>query len=190
MTVVCRSAFFHLRNISRIRRYLTAESTEQVLHVFVTSRLDVGKTLLHRLNQIQRLQRVQYWAARLIDGATKLSHATPLLITLHWVPIAVRLEFKILLLVHRAPTGHAPEYNRHCVNRCQPVRSLRSRERNLLCVPRARCHWGDRSFDVAAPALWNLLPQHLTSTQMTDAVLYQGLRFTRFLEHFVRRHGQ
>ena len=67
LTTVCRSAFFHPRNISRIRRYLTAEATEQVIHAFVTSRLDVGKALLHRLllNQIQRLQRVQNWAVRL-----------------------------------------------------------------------------------------------------------------------------
>ena len=53
-TAVCRYAIFHPRNISRIRRYLTAEATEQVIHAFVTSRLDVGKALLHRLllNQI------------------------------------------------------------------------------------------------------------------------------------------
>ena len=41
VTAVCRSAIFHLRNISRIRRYLTAVATEQVIHAFVTSRLDV-----------------------------------------------------------------------------------------------------------------------------------------------------
>ena len=32
VTVVCRSAIFHLRNIVRIRRYLTAAATEQVIH--------------------------------------------------------------------------------------------------------------------------------------------------------------
>ena len=88
VTAVCKSAIFHLRNISRIRHYLIAEATEQVIHAFVTSRLDVGNALLHRLphNQIQRLQIVQNWVARLVDGATKLSHATPLLINLHWLP--------------------------------------------------------------------------------------------------------
>ena len=37
VTAVCKSAIFHLRNISRIRRYLTAAATEQVVHAFVTS---------------------------------------------------------------------------------------------------------------------------------------------------------
>ena len=36
------------------------------------------------------------WPARLIDGAMKYSHATPLLMKLPWLPIAVRVEFKIL----------------------------------------------------------------------------------------------
>ena len=41
LTAVCRSAIFHLRNISRIRRYMTAAATEQVIHACVTSRLDI-----------------------------------------------------------------------------------------------------------------------------------------------------
>ena len=63
VTVVCKSAMFHLCNISRIRRYLTAAATEQVKYAFVTSRLDVGNALLHRLSlkQIQLLQKVQNW---------------------------------------------------------------------------------------------------------------------------------
>ena len=32
VTAVCRSAIFHLRNISRIKRYLTAPATEQICH--------------------------------------------------------------------------------------------------------------------------------------------------------------
>ena len=81
VTAVCRSAIFHLRNISRIRRYLTAAATEQVVQAFVTSRLDIGNALLYRLplKQTQRIQKMQNWAARFIDGAMRYSHATPLL---------------------------------------------------------------------------------------------------------------
>ena len=45
MTAVCKSAIFHLRNISRIRRYLTAAATGHVIHAFVTSRLNVGNAI-------------------------------------------------------------------------------------------------------------------------------------------------
>ena len=66
VTAVCKLAIFHLRNISRIRRYLTAAATEQIVHAFVTSRLDIGNALLYRLPlmQTQRLQKIQNWAAR------------------------------------------------------------------------------------------------------------------------------
>ena len=85
MTAVCRSAIFHLRNNSRIRRYLTAAATQQVIHAFVTSRLDVGNALLYRLplKQIQRLRKELNWAARLTNGAMKDTHATPLPMKLH-----------------------------------------------------------------------------------------------------------
>ena len=100
MTAVSRSAIFHLRNISRIRRYMTAAATEQVIHAFVTSRLDVGNALLRgrSLKQIQRLQIIQNWTACLIDGAMTFSHATPLPMTLLWVPKTARVDVKILLL--------------------------------------------------------------------------------------------
>ena len=47
VSAVCKSAIFHLRNISRIRQYLTAAATEQVIFAFITSRLDVGNALLY-----------------------------------------------------------------------------------------------------------------------------------------------
>ena len=186
MTAVCRSAIFHLRNISRIRRYLTAAATEQIVHAFVTSRLNIGNAQLYRLllKQTQRLQKIQNWVARLIDGAMRYSHATPLLKKLRWLPIAVRVEFKILLLTHRALNGQAPDYIAHCLRRRQPVRSLRSSEHNLLCVPRTRRHWGDRVFSVAAPSLWNALPHHLTLSPMSTAIFKVKLKTYLFTRTF------
>ena len=107
---------------------------------------------------------------------------TPLLKKLHWLPIAVRVEFKLLLLTHRALNGEAPDYIEQSVSRRQPVRSLRSSEHSSLCVPRTRRHWGDRTFSVAAPSLWNALPQHLTLSSMTTAAFKVKIKtylFTR-----------
>ena len=69
VTAICRSAIFHLRNISRIKRYVTAAATEQVVHAYVTSRLAIVNALLYclPLKQTQRLQKIQNWAACLIE---------------------------------------------------------------------------------------------------------------------------
>ena len=44
---VCKSSFYHLRNISRIRKHLISEATEMVVHAFVTSKLDYCNSLLY-----------------------------------------------------------------------------------------------------------------------------------------------
>ena len=98
--------------------------------------------------------------------------------------ISVRVEFKNLLLTHRALNGQAPDYIGHCVNRRQPIRSLGSSEHSLLCVPRTRRHWGDRAFSVAAPSLWNALPQHLTLSFMTTAAFKVKLKTYLFTRTF------
>ena len=65
---ICKSAFFHLRSISRIRKYLSRTATERLVHAFVTSKLDSYNSLLYGLSKycIQKLQSVLNAAARLL----------------------------------------------------------------------------------------------------------------------------
>ena len=99
------------------------------------------------LNQIQRLQKVQNWAARLNDGAMKYSHATPLLLNLHWLLIAVRMEFKILLHCHRAMTAHAPV----CIEQSVSLAGKLAALHRTLFIARARqkAALGDKAVTMA-----------------------------------------
>ena len=64
---LCRTAFYHIRNISRIRSCLS-DSTKTLVHALVTSRLDYCNALLYGLPDylIQRLQYVMNAAAKVI----------------------------------------------------------------------------------------------------------------------------
>ena len=77
----CKSAFLHLRNIWRIRKYLSVRSAEILVHAFITSRLDSCNALFYGLpvHLIQKLQSIQNSAARLIRMTSKYDHITPLL---------------------------------------------------------------------------------------------------------------
>ena len=49
IAAMCKSAFYHLRNISRIRKYLSFRTAEMLVHAFVSSRLDFCNSLLFGL---------------------------------------------------------------------------------------------------------------------------------------------
>ena len=46
---VCKSAFYHLRTILRIRKYVSTQTTEILIHAFVTSKLDHCNSLLYNV---------------------------------------------------------------------------------------------------------------------------------------------
>ena len=84
ITAVYRSAIYHLRSIASSRRYLAPGATEQNVHAFVTSRLDVGNASLYRLpfKQTQRLLSTELGGPPR-GWCTKFCRATPLLRELH-----------------------------------------------------------------------------------------------------------
>ena len=87
---------------------------------------------------INKLQRVQNAAARLICSIPRFSHVTPVLYSLHWLPVQFRIDFKILIITFKAIHGHAPEY----IHVCNLIRiktpstyGLRSNSELLLAPP-------------------------------------------------------
>ena len=161
---ICKSAYYHIRNISRIKKYLPRNCLEIIIHAFITSRLDYCNSLLYGVPKylLQKLQRVQNTAARLLTDTKKSAHITPVLIELHWLPVQYRIQFKIILLVYKAVNDLAPSYLKELMLCRTSQRTLRSNGNELLQIPYSRLKtYGDRSFCVAGPRLWNDLPVHL-----------------------------
>lgn len=169
----CSSAFYYLYNIRRIRKYLSRPTTESLVHAFITSRVDYCNSLLYGLpnSHIMKLQRIQNAAARLVIGAPRFCHVTPLLFNLHWLPISYRIKFKILLLTFKCLYGLAPNYliDLICIKK-QSRYSLRSNDSLLLELPsiKTRPTLGDRAFQSAAPYLWNALPSTIRNIKTLD----------------------
>ena len=159
-----KSSVFHLRNIQRIKKYLNLQALKSVVHAFVTSRLDMYNATLLGLpqRQVYRLQKIQNVAARLISGASRFTHISPVLMDLHWLPVKQRVNFKLLVLTYKALHGLAPAYISELIESHAPGRfGLRSASTPKLLERRSRRSWGDRSLMVAAPRLWNNLPYEL-----------------------------
>jgi len=129
-----------------------------------------------------KLQSLQNAAARLVTGARKFDHITPVMRELHWLPVQQRIRFKTAVLVFKCLHGLAPAYlSEYCkLTTGRSVRShLRSANACLLSVPRTRTTYGDRSFAVSGPVSWNSLPVELRSSDVTEET------FRRYLKTFL-----
>ncbi len=127
---------------------------------FMTSRLDYCNAL--RASSINKLHIVQNAAARVLTRSRKYDHITPILQSLHWLPIKFRISYKILILTYKALNGLAPAHLTSLISRYNPTRSLRSQNSGLLVVTRiAKYTKGGRTFSYLAPKLWNSLPDNI-----------------------------
>ena len=109
---VCKSSFIHIRNLSRIKKFLDSSSLERLVHAFITTKLDYCNSLLCGAPStlINKLQRIQSIVAKLITGHGRCEHITPVLKSLHWLPVQQRIKFKTLVLVYKVVNNLAPVY--------------------------------------------------------------------------------
>ena len=185
---VCRSMYFHLHQIGQIRHYLTREARATAVVSLVLSRLDYNNGLLCELPQsvLNRLQVALNSAARLVMGIRRREHISPVLKSLHWLPVKERIQFKVLLITYKVfhNIGSPPGYLSAILEHYTPPRSLRSGSKDLLSVKKAKGKVGERAFQTAAPKYWNALSLHSRS-----ATTISSFRNNLKTELFKEAHG-
>lgn len=135
-----------------------------MLFFFFSSHLDYcsGLFTCFKKSALNSLQTVKNAAGRLLTGTNKRSHITPVLASLHWLPVRFTFLLKILVLTFRALHVQAPQYIFDLLKPHSGSRSLRSSGQRLPVAPRTRFKTrGDRAFQAVAPQLWNSLPLFL-----------------------------
>ncbi len=160
INAVASNSFYQLRVISKLKSFLSFQDLEKVLHAFIISRLDYCNSQYSGLPQssLSRLQLVRNVAARVLTGAKKYDHVTPILASLHWLMGHFRVQFKILLIFFKVLNNQALSYLKVHRIPLSTTRHLRSTDRALLSVPCSRLKTkGDRAFSVNAAHLWNHL---------------------------------
>ena len=157
-----RSCFYQLRRLRAIRRSLSPSVFTTVVHAFICSRIDYCNSLLAGLPMVRLtpLQSVLNAAARLIARLPRFAHiSTYMSEVLHWLPITLRIRYKIVLLVSKSQLGLAPKYLSDLMRKplsATSHRLLRSMDRMDLFVPRTRTALAQhRAFAVMGPSAWN-----------------------------------
>ncbi|KAF7253646.1 2-succinyl-5-enolpyruvyl-6-hydroxy-3-cyclohexene-1-carboxylate synthase [Varanus komodoensis] len=164
VAAVARSAFLQLQLIHRLCLYLDMHCLAMVIHALVTSQLDYCNALYVGLplKMVRILQLVQNRAARLLTGTGCYSHITPVLCQLHWLPVEVQAQFKVLVLTYKAMNGLGSGYLKEHLFPYMPSHPLRSAGEVLLREPSLkeikRTTTRSRAFSAVVPSLWIVLP--------------------------------
>ena len=106
VTQISCTAFFHLTLLksgtSCLNKMQKNEFTHLSLEGWIIVILDFQVTLLKILKSLQLIQNE---AARVLTRTNIRAHISPILASLHWLPVKFRTEFKILVLTYKANHG-------------------------------------------------------------------------------------
>ena len=183
---IVQSCNFSLRNISKIRPFITDDACKSIVQNTIISRIDYCSSLLFGVcaSQIMRLQRIQNRAARMITRSSVSSHITPILYNLHWLPCSFRIQFRILTFVFKCLNDLAPSYFRSLISLFRPARHLRSsNDDTILQTSITKKSVGQQGFSFVG-SLWNKLP---TAIRMSPSIssFKRRLKTYFFTKHYV-----
>jgi len=118
-----------------------------------------------------------------ITQAVKTDRMTPVLRSLHWLPVRQRIVFKTAVTVYKCLNGLAPSYlTEYCKSTTSDAgrHHLRSGNTRQLIIPRTSTRYGDRSFAVHGPVICNHLPHDLRSTDISLTTFRKRLKIFLF----------
>ena len=166
---------------------MTQEVAEKLMVSLVLSKMVYCNCLLAGLPNvlIQKLRYVQNCAAKVIFRKRKSDHVTPLLKSLHWLPVKQRITYKIAMLCHKILKTNEPAYLRELLIKPHNTRNTRSsNDDTLLFVPRKNLiTYGDRSFEHVGPLTWNSIPRSIRETVSTP-IFKRDLKTHLFIEAY------
>ena len=187
ISAVCSACYFQLRQIRCIKDFLTRDALAAAIHSLVISRLDNCNSLLIGLpqSQLNRLQKVQNSAARMLTGTQRRSHITPVLKGLHWLPVAQRIIFKSLVLIYKTLRNMQSPYLSRFLPIYNPLVPLRSQGNGPLIemIRTSLKTCGDRTLYHSAVTKWNSLPHHIRNATSL-AIFKKLLKTFLFQNHF------
>ena len=154
---VKKGCFNRLRQIARMKRFLTESQLKRLVEAIVLSSIDYCNALYFGCNStvISQLQLIQNRACRVIFGMRRRESVHEKMKSLHWLKVQERITFKMLLLVYKSFHGIAPPYLNELLHRNQSSSS----RRESVHIPSTVSN--PRAFELIGPKLWYKLPQFI-----------------------------
>ena len=121
----------------------------------------------------------------LVCNKRKYGSVTECMYNLHWLPVKLRIRYKVLTIVQKCIHGDAPTYLKELIKLKIASRSFRSsQDETLLQVPYTKNEtFADRALSVCGPIQWNLLPRSMREISSYDSFI-KKLKTMLLKEHY------
>ena len=161
---ICRQLFGIIKSVQAVQSRLDHDTAKIIIQALVLSKLDYCNSLLDgsAKYQLEKLQRVQNMACRVVNNMRKYDHISASLMGLHWLKVKECIEYKIACLVFRCRENTAPNYLADLLPTKTSNRDLRST--NSTAIPILKCkntQTRQASFAGNGPDIWNSLPCYI-----------------------------
>ena len=156
ISVTVKSCFLQLFDFHRNCPLISKVATITLANAFLHSHLDCCNSLFYGLPKysIHHLQKIQYTTARIVICTSRFTYMTPILKSLHWLPVLYRINFKIFCVTQWAISLGEPYYLHFLLFNGLNSHSLCSSSFNPFVVACfKKVYNGIRSFSYAAPFL-------------------------------------
>ena len=168
---LCKNVYLEIRRLRHMSTFVDESSLKTLASSFILSRLDYCNSIFKNLPkcQLDKLQKLQNYAARVVMKKTMREHVTPMLKHLHWLPVHARIDYKIAVIIYKCINNLAPSYLAHIVEPYVPSRNLRSSNLNLIKQHKSKFKTlGDRALKIHASSVWNSLPLNIKNSSSLD----------------------
>jgi hypothetical protein len=174
ISLITKSCFYQLRRLRQVKKHLDEDSLKMLIHALILTRLDYCNSILSGLpiSTISPLTRVLHATARLVTGLRRGDHITPILRKLHWLPVEARIQFKLCVLMHGVFYKRCPKYLEENMTLCSDVPGRAGHRSSSQChfvQHRTELKFGERTFTIAGPKAWNLIPLELKQIEKVDS---------------------
>ena len=119
----------------------------------------------HERQNIEKLQKVQNFACRIVCNIQKYDHVSPAIRQLNWLPIKQQLVYKDTVIAYKCLNKLALPYLCDKFVKRSELHSRQTRNNNQLDIPLLRTASGQRTFYCRAVKIWNSLENELREIQ-------------------------
>ena len=179
------SCMSSLTQINRAKHALDKDLPVTIIKGLVFSKMFYCSSVWSNtsVTNINKLQPIQNFAARIVTRSRKFDHITPILKQLRWMPVKDYLFYRDALLTFRCMNRMAPSNISSRFIKRGTISGRSTRNTNLLDIPRYKTATGQRSFLYRALTIRNNLLSDIklsSSTNIFKRKLINHLLMGRF----------